>query len=115
MPLIYRKFFQSKPLLAGLIRVSRVAVAQKFCDFSTLRGGEGAAEAGAFQRRSGGGEPERLGQGLLFGDGQRERAVEYVAGAERIHSMHRERWRLPQGLALVEPNRAQRAARSRQK
>ena len=41
-------------------RLDRPALAQKLFDFSTLRGGKGAAEAGAFQRRGGGGEPQRL-------------------------------------------------------
>src|SRR6266436_2495442 len=49
---------------------------------STVRGGEGRAEASGFQRGGGGSESQRLPQFLLLGDRQRKRAVEYVPGAE---------------------------------
>src|SRR4026208_2031298 len=41
--------------------------------------------------------------------------MEYVAAAQRIHRMHREGRRLLQVAAFVEPERALRAARSREK
>src|SRR5665811_558218 len=89
-------------------------MAQKLFYFSTLRGGESTTEAGAFQRCGGGGESQRARNVLVFGDGERERAVEHVAGAQGIHGMHREGRRLLQNALLVEPDRAFRAARPRQ-
>ena len=47
-----------------------------------------------------------LAQILIFGDRQRKRAMEHVAGAQRIHGVHREGRRLLQALLLVEPDRA---------
>ena len=66
-------------------------------NFSTLRGGKGATEAGAFQRCSGGGGPQRARDVLILGDRERKGAMEYVAGAQRIHGMHRKGRRLPAG------------------
>jgi hypothetical protein len=79
-----------------------------------LRGSEGPAEAGAFQRRRRGSKPQRRAQILFLGDRQRERAMEDVACAERIHRVYREGRRLLQMMMLVEPYRALRAARARQ-
>src|SRR5450759_4800203 len=89
-------------------------MAQKFCDFSTLWGSKGPAEAGAFQGGGGGREPQRARQVLVFGDGERERAVEHVACAQRIHGMYGKGGRLLQLALLVEPDRASRAAGSRE-
>ena len=85
-------------------------MAQKFRKFSTLRRGKGAAEPGAFQCCGGGSEPQRLPQILFLGDGQRERAMEHVAGAQRIHGVDREGRRLLQIALLVEPDRPFRPA-----
>ena len=90
-------------------------MAQKVRYFSTLRGGKSAPETGAFQRRGGGGEPQRLPQVLTLGDGERKGAMENVTGAERIHGVDREGRGLLQLALLVEPDRAARSARSRQK
>ena len=51
---------------------------------------------------------------LAFGDRQRERAVENVAGAERIDGVDRERRHLLRCALLVEPHHALRAARDRE-
>src|SRR5467141_3574857 len=104
----------TSPSLAGLGRTGGLAVAQKLINFSTLRGGKSAPETGAFQRRGGGSEPKGLKQTLFFGDGEGKGAMEHVARAQRIHGVHREGRRLLQVLVLVEPDRAQRAPRSRQ-
>ena len=101
-------------LLLSPCRAGCPVLAQKCFNFSTLRGGESAAETGAFQRRSRGCEPQRLPQILLLGDGEGESAVKHVARAQGIHGMHREGRRLVQVLLLVEPERAFRAARARQ-
>ena len=90
-------------------------MAQKRFDFSTLRGCERATEARAFQCGGGGSEPQCAGYALLLSNRQRERAVEYVASAERIHRMHRERRCFPKLVTLVKPESALRAARARQK
>jgi hypothetical protein len=87
---------------------------QKRFNFNALRGREGTAESGAFQRRGGGGEPERLPQFLSFGDRERESAMEHVSGAEGVHGVDREGRRLLDGPILVEPDRAPRSPRSRQ-
>jgi hypothetical protein len=91
-----------------------LALAQKLFHFSPLRGGKGAAETRAFQRRRGRSEPQRLPQFLLFGNRKRERAMENVAGAQCVHGVHRESRRLLQIALLVEPDRALRPARPRQ-
>src|SRR5437867_3525498 len=95
--------------LTGLL-----ALTQKCSHFSTLRGGKGAPEAGAFQRCGGGGEAQRLPQLLALGDGQRKGAVEDVAGAQRIDGMDVEGGRLLQLAVLVEPDGAARPARARE-
>src|ERR1700680_2613751 len=94
---------RASPLSLNLSRVGSPALAQKLFNFSTLRGGEGATEAGAFQGCSGGSEAQRLPQPLLFGDGERKRAMEDITRAERIHGVHREGGRLLQTALLVEP------------
>src|SRR5277367_2188377 len=104
----------ASPLPLILSRVGGPALAQKLFNFSTLRGGKGAPEAGAFQGCSGGSEPQRLPQPLLFGDGERKGAMEDIARAERIHRVHREGRGLLQTALVVEPDRAARAARARQ-
>src|ERR1700687_2230595 len=106
---------KTSPLLVGPGRASGVALAQKFFNFSTLRGGKGTTEAGAFQRCGGGSETQRLRQILLLGDRERERAMEHVAGAQRIHGMDREGRRWRHVLLFVEPDGALRAPGSRQK
>src|ERR1700686_1472395 len=93
----------------------RLGLAQKLFNFSTLRGSKSATETGAFQGGGGGSEAKRLGQVVMFVNGERERAMEHVAGAERIHGVHGEGRRPPQLLARVEPERALRALGSRQK
>src|ERR1700688_363280 len=115
LPSYIKNSSKTSPLLADPGRVGRLALVQKLCDFSTLRGGESATEAGAFQGCGGGGEPQGLTKILFFGDSQSKRAVEHVACAQRIHGMHRKGRGLLHGLMLVEPDRALRAARSRQK
>ena len=92
-------------------RAGSPALVQKLFNFSTLRGSKGAAETGAFQGCSGGGEPQRLPQPLIFGDRERKRAMEDVTRAERIHGVHREGRRLLQIAILVEPDRAAAAPR----
>jgi len=62
---VYRKFFYGKTFIEAS-RWALPAVAQKLFNFSALRGGKGAAEAGAFQGRGGGGKAQRLAQLLLF-------------------------------------------------
>src|SRR6202163_1433947 len=105
----------TSPSLAGPGRTGGLALAQKLFNFSALRGGKGAPETGAFQGCGGGGEPKGIAQTLVFGDGEGERAMERVARAQRIHGVHLEGRRLLQVLLLVEPDRALRAPRSRQK
>src|SRR5713226_1566712 len=105
----------TSPSLAGLGRSRGLVMAQKLINFSTLRGGKSAPETRAFQRRGGGGEPKGLKQPLFFGDGEGEGAMEHVARAQRVHGVNREGRRLLQVLVLVEPDRALRAPRSRQK
>ena len=100
--------------MVALGRGGRLALAQKLFHFNTLRGGKGAAMAGAFQRRGGGGESQRLPQFLLFSDRERERAMENIAGAQRVDGVDREGRRLLQMALLVEPDRAFRPARPRQ-
>ena len=56
-------------------RVGCLAVAQKLFNFSTLRRGKGATEVGTFERGGGGGEPQRARYVLIFGDGERKRAM----------------------------------------
>src|SRR6266851_1207500 len=85
---------------------------QKLFHFSALRGGKSPPETGAFQGGGGGSEPKRLGQILVLGDGEGEGAMEHVAGAQRIHGVHREGRCLLQVLVFVEPDRALRASRS---
>src|SRR5213596_2548622 len=97
---------KTSPLLVAPGRAGYLAVAQKLFDFSPSRRGKGATEAGAFERCGGGGEPQRARYVLTFGDGERECAMEYVPGAQRIHGMHREGRRLPQVMLLVKPERA---------
>src|SRR5882757_11151307 len=99
----------TSPLSVASTRIHRLAMAQKFFNFSTLRRGEGAAETGAFQRRGGGSEPQRAQNVLRFGNGQSDRAMENIAGAQCIHGMHGKCRRLLQVLVLVEPKRALRA------
>jgi len=70
--------------LASRGPVGRLAVAQKLFNFSTLRGGKGAAETGAFQRRGGGSEAQRARHILFFRNGERKRAMEYVARPQRV-------------------------------
>src|SRR5438309_645220 len=105
---------KASPLLTGSGRARRPANAQKLFNFSTLRCGEGTAEAGAFQRGGGGGEPQGGWNVLALGDGKGECAVEHVTGAERIHGMDREGRCLLQMALRVEPDRAFRPARPRQ-
>ena len=51
-----------------------------------VAGGEGAAEPGAFQGGSGGGEAQRLPQFLLLGDGERKGAVK-TSPAPRVSTV----------------------------
>src|SRR5258708_19880838 len=81
-------------------------MAQKLLDFSTLRGSKGTAETGAFQGCSGGGKPQGARDVLIFGDGKRKRAMEHVAGTQRIDRMHREGRGLLQVLGFAEPDGA---------
>src|ERR1700761_958104 len=90
-PTSYReKSSISSPTSSRRGRRGGPALSQKLFNFRTLRGGEGAAKAGAFQRCGGGSESERLVQLLTFGDRQRKGAVEDVAGAQGIHGVDRE-------------------------
>src|SRR3982751_7132309 len=98
----------------GAGRMIGLAMAQKFFNFSALRRGKGTAKASAFQGRRRGSEPQRAWHVLVFGDGERKRAMEHVAGAQRVHGVHRKGRRLLQGAALVEPDGALRAPRPRQ-
>src|SRR5467141_3884912 len=106
---------KTSPSSVGLSRTGSLGMAQKLFNFRALRGGKCAAETGAFQRCGGRSEPKGLGQILIFGDGEGERAMKHVAGAQRIQSVHREGRRLPQVLVFVEPDRTLRTSRSRQK
>ena len=65
--------------MAGLGRPRSLILGQKRFNFSTLRRSEGATEAGAFQRRGGGGESQRVPEVLLLGQGERKRPMEDVA------------------------------------
>lgn len=66
--------------------------------------------AGAFQRRGGRGELQRLPHTAALGEPKRERAVENVAGAKRIDGLDREGRRLLQRARLIQSDRAARAA-----
>ena len=78
-----------------------------------MRRTKSAAKTSAFQRCGRGGKPQRIWNVLFFRDGERESAMENIAGAERIHSVHRESGSLLQVLVLVEPDRAQPTPSSR--
>src|SRR6516162_372425 len=105
----------SSPLLRTTCRRRCRVLPQKLLNFSTLRCREGAPEAGAFQGCGRRGDAQGLAQLLSFGDRQGERAVEHVAGPQRIHRMYREGRGLLQLSIFVEPDRAARAAGARQK
>ena len=96
--------------MSGRRRGCDLAMLQKRCNFSALRGSEGAAEPGAFQGRRGGGEAKRSRDVLVLGDRERESAMEDVAGPQRIDRVHREGRRLLQLALLIEPQRALRSA-----
>src|SRR5882724_3628416 len=100
--------------MAGLGRPRAFALAQKRFNFSTLRCSEGTTKAGAFQRRRGGRESQRLSEVLLLGEGERERPVENVASPQRIDGVDRKRRGLLQLAFFIEPDRASRSARPRQ-
>jgi hypothetical protein len=67
--------------------VPSLGAPQKLFNFNALWGGQGAPKTGAFQRRGGGGESQRAPQVPAFGDGEREGAMENIAGAERIYGV----------------------------
>src|SRR5438445_5938459 len=113
-PSYREKSSHARPLSPRSGVAGRLALAQKRCDFSTLRGGKGAPEAGAFQRRGGGGESQRLRQFLPLRNGQRKGAVEYVAGAQRIDGVDGEGGGFPQLAVRVEPDGAPGPARAGQ-
>ena len=75
--------------MSGRRRGCDLAVLQKRCNFRSLRGGESAAEPGAFQGRRGGGEAKRRRDVLVLGDRERESAMENVAGPQRIDRVNR--------------------------
>src|SRR5205807_8255594 len=99
---------------AVLSRGGGLAMARKVFNVSSLWRGKGSAETGAFQRRRGRGEAQGVGDILLLGNGQREGAVEHIAGTQGVHGMHRKGRRVMERLAFIEPKRALRALRSRQ-
>src|SRR5262249_32970425 len=49
-----------------------------------------AAKAGALEPRGGGSEPERLLDPAALDQSERERAMEHIAGAERVDGLYRE-------------------------
>src|SRR5580698_4096546 len=97
------KYSISSPLMWRPGRRGAPVLAQKRFNFSTLRGTQGAPEAGAFQRCGGGGKPQRLPQFLSLGDSQHKGTVEDVAGSQRIDGVHGEGRRLLQFTLPVEP------------
>ena len=108
--LIYRKIFSGKPLLHRPGPRGGAVLLQKLFNFKTLRGGKGAAEAGAFQSCRSGRKSQRLPQLLALGDRQREGAMEDVAGAQRIHGVECKGGRLQQVSVRARSCRAGRAS-----
>src|SRR4051812_13461795 len=102
-------------LFGGRDQPTRRALAQKLFNFSTLRSGEGAPKAGAFQGRRRGRETQCRRKGLLRGEGERKGAGEAAPRPQRTRGGHGKGPRGVQFLSLVEPGRPFRPLRPRHK
>src|SRR5450759_534251 len=76
-------------------------LAQESLHLIARRTAAAAARPAAFDRRSRGGEAKRVRGHLATGQFERECAVEYVAGRERVDDGHSERRKLAQALRLA--------------
>src|SRR3954454_11987684 len=77
-------------LFGGRDLAGRPAPVQKRFKFSTLGSRERTAEAGAFEGRCGGSEPQRARYVLFLRDRERKGAVKHISGSESVHGMHGE-------------------------
>src|SRR5215813_10781821 len=77
-----RTFLDQSKIQAG----SRLR--QQRIDLSALRRHRAAAEAGAFETRRGGGEPECILDPSALDQSQNEGAMEHIASAERVHGSY---------------------------